>query len=154
MKDILQAIIDSELYTFENSFTDWRDALKAAADPLLAKGIIEEVYISDLISAVEQHGPYIVIVPDKVAMPHSTLGNSGVNETAIGFMRCEEPVVFPDGEEEKSARIFFTLAAVDYDKHLENMQALAEMLLIEGLIDDLIECKDVEELQQVHDSYF
>lgn len=153
MSDILQTVIDKKLYVFEEGFENWQDAIKCAADPLLKKGMIDECYITDLIESVKKYGPYIVIDPGRVAMPHSTLGNSGVHETVIGFMRTECPVVFDGGENEVTARIFFTLAAVDSEKHLQNMQSLMDILLMDGMVDDLIKCKSVEELQAVHDKY-
>ena len=154
MVDLLQKIIDKQLYVFADEFNDWKDAITCAAGPLLEKKMIERGYIDDLIKSVEKYGPYIVIDPGRVAMPHSTLGNTGVHETVIGFMRVECPVVFDGNDGEVTARIFFTLAAVDADQHLQNMQALMDILMIDGLIDELIECKNVDDLQAVHDKYF
>lgn len=86
-------------------------------------------------------------------MPHSVLGGEGVHETCIGFMKTETPVIFDPEDSSKNARLFFTLAATDSEKHLSNMVALAEFLLEEGAINDLLEAKNAEDLMKVHYKY-
>ncbi len=86
-------------------------------------------------------------------MPHSTLGGSGVHDTCISFMKTEKPVVFDPNDPTKNARLFFTLAATDNEKHLSNMVALAEFLLKEGAIEDLLKAKNADDLMKAHCKY-
>ncbi|MBS5000785.1 PTS sugar transporter subunit IIA, partial [Holdemania filiformis] len=98
--EILKDIVDSKHYIFCEGFSDWTEAIKAAAAPLLAEGIIENTYVDAIIENVKEYGPYIIIAPE-VAMPHSTLGGSGVHDTCISFMKTEKPVVFDPNDPTK-----------------------------------------------------
>jgi PTS system ascorbate-specific IIA component len=91
-------------------------------------------------------------MPD-VAMPHSTLGGTGVYKTAIGFCKVKEPVVFDPNDETKNARLFFTLAAVDNEQHLQNMVQLSEMLVKEGIVEDLLAAETKEDLLDIDKKY-
>ena len=150
--EILKDIVDSKHYIFCEGFSDWTEAIKAAAAPLLAEGIIENTYVDAIIENVKEYGPYIIISPE-VAMPHSTLGGAGVHDTCISFMKTEKPVVFDPNDPTKNARLFFTLAATDNEKHLSNMVALAEFLLKEGAIEDLLKAKNADDLMKAHCKY-
>lgn len=150
---MLKRIIEKNHYSFHQSFDNWEEAIKASAKPLLDDGTIEEAYLEDVINNVYKYGPYIVIIPE-VAMPHSMLGAVGVNKTAVSFMKVEEPVIFNSKEDDiRQARLFFTLAAVDNNEHLSNMQELAVMFCKDGLIDDLLEAKTVEDVLAVAKKY-
>ena len=86
-------------------------------------------------------------------MPHSTLGAEGVYKTGIGFMKVETPVVFDECDREKDARLFFTLAAVNSDQHLENMMQLSELLMNEEIVRDLLEVQNDDDLRKVIEKY-
>lgn len=119
---------------------------------MLDDGTIEKKYVDSIIENINTYGPYIVILPE-VAMPHSTLGGEGVHDTAIGFCKVEKPVEFVPGDESKNARLFFTLAAVDDNEHLKNMQMLSELLLNDGIIDDLLKAKTGQDLLEIDKKY-
>ena len=86
---------------------------------LVDTGCATPAYAQRIIECVEEFGPYIVIVPG-LAIPHSTKGSPGVSQTAISFVRFEQPVIFDPEDREKDARVFFALAAVDEDAHIKN----------------------------------
>ena len=88
-----------------------------------------------------------------VAMPHSTLGAEGVYKTGIGFMKVEKPVAFDDNDREKDARLFFTLAAINHDQHLNNMMQLSELLMNEEVVNDLLEIHNDDDLRKVIEKY-
>lgn len=149
---LLKDIVDANHYLFVDSFDSWKDSIYGAAKPMLEDGTLEKVYLDNIIKNVDTYGPYFVIIPD-VAMPHSTLGGEGVHDTAIGFCKVEKPVVFDQNDESKNARLFFTLAAVDSEKHLQNMSALSEMLLKDGIVDDLLKAHTKEDLLEIDKKY-
>ena len=69
---MLKYFFDNDLiYYSERDITDWRDAISESCQLLLDKKIIDQIYVDEIIRCVEEHGPYIVIVPE-VAMPHSS----------------------------------------------------------------------------------
>ena len=111
------------------------------------------MYVEAVINCVKKYGPYIIIAPN-IAMPHSTEGAEGVNETAICFMKVEEPVHFDPEDPEKDARLFFVLASADHEKHLENMMRLSEMLMNEELVEELLEAKSKEDLLAIDKKYY
>lgn len=110
------------------------------------------MYVQEIIDCVKEHGPYIVIVPD-VAMPHSSEDSQGVFGTAISFTKMKNEIVFEDPIEDKKATLFFTLAAKNPDEHMENIQQLSELLMTEGLIEDLMKTQSIEDYKEVMATY-
>lgn len=135
---LLHDFVEQKHCIFVEEAADWRDAIRIGCKPLLADGTIDERYQKKVIECVEEYGPYIVLLPG-VAMPHSQQGSEGVFKTAIGFMKVEKPVSFVEGDPEKYANLFFTLASCNPTEHLANMSQLAEMLGDDDLLQDLMD---------------
>ncbi len=150
---MLKKLVENKRTCYHQSFSDWKKAIEASCKPLLDQAAIDERYVAAIIACVEKYGPYIVLAPN-IAMPHSTEGADGVNETAISFMKVEEPVVFEEGNKDKNAHLFFVLAAENHEKHLENMVELATLLTNPLIVNDLLECKCDVDLLRIHNKYF
>ncbi|MDE3283739.1 PTS sugar transporter subunit IIA [Lacticaseibacillus casei] len=131
--------------------TDWRDALRQAANKLIEHQYILPGYVNEIIGNVEKNGPYIVIVPG-VAMPHAMAESTNVLGTAIGFAKFPEPVIFDPDDPEKQAQLFFTLAAKEPNQHLQNIGDLSDMLMTEGLIDRLLAVESVDDFKVIVDA--
>ncbi len=138
--------VDKKHYSFHEGFDDWRDAVRAACQPLVDDGTVEKEYPEIIIGKVEELGPYIVIAPN-ICIPHAERGR-GVNDTAMCFMKTEKPVRFSD-DGEHDAQIFVVLAAVDDDVHIQNLMALSETLSDEDIVAKLLKVKTPEELATV-----
>ncbi len=149
---MLREFVETGRYSFREKFESWEEAIAASCEPIIKEGVIEPVYVEAVINCVKKYGPYIIIAPN-IAMPHSTEGADGVNETAICFMKVEEPVHFDPEDPEKDARLFFVLASADHEKHLENMMRLSEMLMNEELVEELLEAKSKEDLLAIDKKY-
>ena len=149
---LLKDIVEANHYSFVDSFDSWQHSIYGAAQPMVADGTLDNQYLDKIIENVNTYGPYFIIMPD-VAMPHSTLGGTGVYKTAIGFCKVKEPVVFDPNDETKNARLFFTLAAVDNEQHLQNMVQLSEMLVKEGIVEDLLAAETKEDLLDIDKKY-
>lgn len=150
---MLKYFFDNDLINYsDQEITDWRDAIAESCQLLLDKKIINQTYVDEIIRCVEEHGPYIVIVPE-VAMPHSSEDSKGVFGTAISFTKMKRPIHFESDEEEKSAILFFTLAAKNAEEHMENIQNLSELLMTEGLIERLVTTNSIEDYQAVMEEY-
>lgn len=150
---MLKYFFDNDLINYsEREITDWREAISESCQLLLDKKIIDQTYVDEIIRCVEEHGPYIVIVPE-VAMPHSSEDSKGVFGTAISFTKMKQPIQFESDEEEKSAILFFTLAAKNAEEHMENIQNLSELLMTEGLIESLVATNSIEDYQAVMKEY-
>ena len=102
---MFKELVAKKRYSFHEGFDDWRDAVRAACQPLLDDGTITPIYPDEIIKKVEELGPYIVIAPN-ICIPHAQEG-VGVNDTAMCFMKTEKPVHFDPNDPEKDARILF-----------------------------------------------
>lgn len=143
---MLQELIDKKRYSFHKGFDKWEDAVQASCKPLVDDGSIEPEYIQSIISSIKKFGPYIVIAPN-ICIPHAQEGE-GVNETAICFMRTENPVHFSD-DSEQDARLFFVLASTDNDKHMQNLMNMVSLIEDEAVVEKLINAKSVDDLKEI-----
>lgn len=149
---MLKEIVVNHRCSFEKSFGHWEDAIRASYEPLLKEKVVEDIYVQAVIDCVKKYGPYIVIVPD-IAMPHSTEGAIGCHDTAVSFMKVEEPVDFDPDDPDKKARLFFSLAATDHDLHMNNIQQLMDTLMNEELVEALLKAVTFEDLKKIADTY-
>ncbi len=127
---------------------DWEEALRLSGEIMKEKGLVTDQYIDQVISDVKEYGPYIVIVPG-VAMPHSSAKNEGVLGTGIGCTIIPEIVSFEEGNPEKDARLFFMLAAKDSEQHMQNIANLSDMLMEDGMVEDLMGVKNLDDYKAV-----
>ena len=149
---MLREFVESKHYKFAKEAPDWQEAVRMSCESLEADGTVEANYKEDIIACVTKHGPYIVIMPN-VAMPHSQEGAKGVNKTAVAFMKLEKPVSFEEGNPEKDAQLFFTLASCNPEQHLNNMMRLSEMLMNEEVVKALEEAHTPEDLLKIQEQY-
>lgn len=149
---MLRDFVESRHYKFAQSASDWREAIRMSCESLEADGTVDETYKEEIIACLEKYGPYIVIMPN-VALPHSQEGAKGVNKTAIGFMKLEEPISFEEGDSQKEAQLFFTLASCDSNQHLNNMMRLSELLMNEDIVKALEKAKTPEDLLKIQKQY-
>ena len=145
---MFKEMVAKKHYTFQQGFADWQEAIRAACQPLLADGTIDDIYPEEIIKKVEELGPYIVIAPD-ICIPHAQEG-LGVHETAISFMKTETPVHFAD-DGEHDARLFFVLGWTDKAGDLKDLGDMAEALSDDELVAKLLKAKTPEELAALED---
>lgn len=148
--DSLTDLLKEELIQQVDSVSNWQDAVRLAAKPLLANGYIEESYIQAMIASINETGPYIVLAP-KVAVPHAS-PDAGVHQLGISLLQVKEPVDFSeDDDDDKKVQLIFVLAAVDSTAHLRALQELALILDDEEAIDSLIAASDPREILAIID---
>ena len=133
---LLKEIIEQKLCHFADGADSWQDSIKTSCKALEAAGIVGEKYADEIIKCVTENGPYIVLMPG-IALPHSMTNSPNAFGTAIGFTKLAKGVSFDDADPDKTASVFFTLAATDDEKHLKNMRKLFKMLTNEELCADL-----------------
>ncbi|MEG0576934.1 MAG: PTS sugar transporter subunit IIA [Bacilli bacterium] len=149
---MLKAIVEQNLYCFEEGFETWQESVRASYKPLLNANIIEDEYIEAVVSCIEKYGPYIIITPH-VAMPHSTEGAKGVNKTSVSFMKVKHPVSFDKEDSEKDATLFFSLASIDHEQHLKNIMELSEMLMNDAIVEALLKVENKKDLEVIVQKY-
>lgn len=143
---IFKKIVESGLTYFTDEMPDWMQAIHIACKTLEEKHIIDIEYANQVIECVKKYGPYIVVV-DGLAIPHCNEGNQCAHDTALSFTRFEKPIVFDyDKEDVRSANVFITLASVNHDEHMKNIQALFTVLDNEIIFNKLMDCKSNEDL--------
>jgi transcriptional antiterminator/mannitol/fructose-specific phosphotransferase system IIA component (Ntr-type) len=105
--------------------SDWREAIRASAQPLLKMGYIEERYVDAMIEDVEKYGPYMALSPG-VAIPHSSPEN-GTIKMGMSMVRLANPISF-GSESNDPVEFVFTLSAVDRKTHLRAFANLIDMV--------------------------
>lgn len=146
---MFKELVAKKRYSFHEGFDDWRDAIRAACQPLLDDGTIKPIYPDEIIKKVEELGPYIVIAPN-ICIPHAQEG-VGVNDTAMCFMKTEKPVHFDLNDPEKDAQIFVVLASTNNNIHLENLSMLSETLSDEEIVAKVLKAKTPEDLVKIEE---
>jgi mannitol/fructose-specific phosphotransferase system IIA component (Ntr-type) len=140
---MLKEILPADSIRFANGFSDWRQAVRAACEPLLARGAIIPAYIDAIIDNVEQIGPYIVICPD-VAIPHAR-PEAGARAIAMSLLKTATPVQFSD-DPEQHVHMLFAFSATDTHSHRDALRELSNLLMDEKLFSQLQAASTTEEV--------
>ena len=133
---LLKELYEKGLYVFVDTFSDWKEAVACACQPLIQKGYIDSGYVDGIYKNVEKNGFYIFIAPH-ICIPHCGAYES-VQKNCLSFMKCNSPVLGDPDEPDMAAELFFVIAAENEGKHLEEIQRLAEMLENEKIIATLL----------------
>lgn len=119
------------------------EAIRAAGDLLVVSGRVTPAYIEQMVAAVEEFGPYIVIAPG-IALAHARPSDA-VLQTGLSLAVLAEPVDF--GSHNDPVRLVFGLAAVDHDGHVGVLAQLAEHLTDEEYVNNLLNASTVSQLR-------
>lgn len=149
---MISEIIEKGLFDFYDKIDTWQDAIIKSCDKLVEKDIVDDSYAKQVIETVEKYGPYIVLIPG-VAMPHCQECADGVKDTAVAFMKVEKPVVFDENDRDKDAKIFFTIASENNEKHLENIAQLSDILCDKEIVEAFNQAKNVDDLIKISKKY-
>lgn len=125
---------------------DWKEAILAVGRHLTLAGVTTAAYATEMIDAVIDHGPYIVVAPG-VAIAHSR-PSPAVLRTGLALISLKTPVEFGSPVNDP-VRVLVGLAAVDHDSHLDLMAALARFLGNPQKIAALAEATDVTEVSEL-----
>ncbi|NGQ96140.1 BglG family transcription antiterminator [Brevibacillus sp. SYP-B805] len=149
-KPVLDELLRDECIQLKDQVSDWKEAIRVAAEPLLENRSITEEYVQAMIRNVEENGPYVVIAP-KVALPHAR-PEQGVNRIGMSLLRLKKPVSFSE-ELDREAQLIIVLAAVDNETHLKALSQLSMMLSDDNNIDRLIAADEKETIQHLIATY-
>ena len=122
--------------------TDWEDAIRKGAQPLLRNGSIEPRYVDAMIDAVKKLGPYIAIAPG-IAIAHAR-PEEGVKKMGVSLITLRTPVCVGHSETVPITRLI-TLAAVDHEAHIHGLSALAAFLSDSDRFERLVGAQSVSE---------
>lgn len=145
---VLNQLITKEEIRLGDRIPDWKESIRVAAKPLVENKSIDVSYIETMIENVEEHGPYIVLMPD-VAIPHAR-PEDGVHQLGMSILKLDEPTMFPG---DKPVRIFFVLAAIDQTTHLKALAQLTELLGNETDLSTVLAAKSSDDILKVINQY-
>ncbi|GHC51590.1 PTS sugar transporter subunit IIA [Streptomyces flavofungini] len=104
---------------------DWRAAIGAAGELLVATGSGTDAYTEEMIRTVEDSGPYIVLAPG-LAFAHAR-PSPAVLRTGMAWVRLARAVEFGH-ETNDPVGLVVALAAEDATAHTDAMASLARLL--------------------------
>lgn len=125
---------------------DWREAVRAAGELLVATGAATDRYVDAIVRAVDELGPYIVLAPG-IALAHARPEDGG---TAVGFslVKLADPVEFGAAENDP-VDLVFAFATPDKEQHVTALSALADFLESGDNLARLREARSDQELHTV-----
>lgn len=125
---------------------DWRDAIRLSGAGLVAGGAATDAYTDQMIAAVEEHGPYIVIAPG-IALAHGR-PSEAVLTGGLSWVSLEEPVEFGHPKNDPVSLVI-GLAAIDHTTHMDVLKALAGILSQKGKLEQLVAADSEAELRSL-----
>ena len=121
-----------------------RDAVVRRTGELLAAGgSVDPAYTDEMLAALEQYGPYIVIAPG-VALAHAR-PSPAVRGVAFSILTLDPPVSFGHPENDP-VRLVVGLAAPDDESHIEALRQMADLLGDDTRREELIGARVVDEV--------
>ncbi len=147
---VLSDLLKEDTIQVVEQLSDWEEALKFAANPLLQKGTIEPSYIDAMITNIKTLGPYVVLGPE-VAIPHAR-PEMGVNQVGMSFLKLNQPVNILN-DDKYPVRLFFCIAASDNTTHLKALSQLTKLLSDKKNIEMLKETESIERILHLFKLY-
>ena len=138
-------IIDMSKMRVQLHAADWREAITLSGQVLEEIGSITHEYTENMIKAVEEMGPYMVIMPG-FAIAHAAPAPS-VKKEDLALITLAEPVSF--GSPNDPVNLILCVACVDRESHVRALQAVAEVLCGDGIMERLAAATSVDELEQI-----
>jgi len=139
---MLLELLNQKVQIIQNA-TDWKEAIRISAQPLLENHSIEERYIDAMISMCEKLNAYIVLA-DLFAMPHASPG-SGAKKMDVALTIIKEPVDFIGNP----VQVMLTLAVTDSGSHLMMLQEVARIMGDAEKISQMIGANSTDEILQI-----
>lgn len=100
-------------------------AIRRSGELLTAGGRVDPAYTDEMLAALDEYGPYIVIAPG-VALAHAR-PSAAVHGVAFSVLTLEPPVRFGHADNDP-VRLVVGMAAPDADSHIEALRQLADLL--------------------------
>ncbi|WP_270179764.1 BglG family transcription antiterminator [Alkalihalobacillus sp. CinArs1] len=149
-RPMLNDLLHEETIQFATHTTDWKEAIKTASLPLLAKEQISSSYIDAMIKNVEDLGPYVVIAPG-IAIPHAR-PEEGVNTVGMSLLRLDKTVPFSD-KDKHQVKLLIVLAAVDNETHLKALAQLSDLLSEQENLDIIYNSTEKDDIIKLVSKY-
>ncbi|MCG8400799.1 MAG: PTS sugar transporter subunit IIA [Firmicutes bacterium] len=142
---MLKDILDREAIQLQVKAADWEEAVEKAGAILVNQGKVKHVYIENMIQAIKDLGPYIVIMPG-IAFAHAR-PDASVVETCMSMITLAHPVK-SGSKQNDPVHVVFAFAARDGEEHLKALQDLAKFLSAEKNIRLLMNSNNIDEIYE------
>jgi transcriptional antiterminator/mannitol/fructose-specific phosphotransferase system IIA component (Ntr-type) len=140
---LLEDLLNLDMIHLNVEANDWEDAIRKASGPIVDNKSVESKYVDNMIQAVNELGPYIVIMPE-VAFAHARPDET-VNKTCMSMITLKTPVEF-GSESNDPVSVVFSFAAENGNDHVKALQDLAKYLAHEENVEYLKGATDREEV--------
>ncbi len=124
---------------------NWQEAIRIAGGLLEASGSITPKYTESMIAAVEEMGPYMVILPH-FALAHAA-PSPEVLADDFALITLAEPVLF--GVPNDPVYVILALCAKDGKSHMDALAQIAKALMEENTIQELIDANSPQEILDI-----
>lgn len=124
----------------------WDELVRRSAGLLQASGATTSGYVRAIFDSIARNGDYMLIAP-KVLLAHAR-PEGGALRTAVSLITTAEDIPF-NGDAARPVRLFFTLAAVDSDEHLELLTHLAGVLTDNTMLTELASSSDPDRVAAI-----
>ena len=121
----------------------WQDAVRGAGNLLLQAGSITAQYIEEMIQAVVELGPYMVLMPG-FALAHAA-PSAAVLRDDISLITLKAPVAFGNAENDP-VKVVLCICCKDRESHRTTLQRVALSVMEDGMIDNMAAAKSVDGL--------
>jgi PTS system ascorbate-specific IIA component len=142
----LSDLLAADAITIGAEAPDWRAAVRAAGDRLVQGGATRAAYTDEMIAAVEELGPYMVIAPG-IALAHSRPSPS-VLRAGISIVTLHQPVAFGHPQNDP-VRLVVGLAAPDEEGHVTALSTLADFLSDPARLEALIAAETPDQVRHM-----
>lgn len=123
---------------------DFTEAIAESGKLLQASGRVTAEYVDQMLAAVSDYGPYIVIAPG-VAIAHSR-PSEAVLETGLSLVKPIRAVASGHSSNDP-VRLVFGLAAYDHASHIDLMKDLAAVLGNQQVMKSLLISSSIGEIR-------
>lgn len=120
----------------------WEEAIAQAGAVLEEAGSITHDYVDAMIAAVQEFGPYIVIMPG-FAIAHAA-PCPAVKKEDIALVTLEKPLNF--GSPNDPVLVVLCVSCIDHESHLNALQKVASALDSEAIIPQMAKAETADEL--------
>ncbi|SFB91870.1 PTS system IIA component, L-Asc family [Brevinema andersonii] len=115
-----------------DSVNNWEEAVIIASNPLLKDKTINEQYQQAMVNNIKTLGSYMILMPG-IAMPHAR-PEEGAHKNGLSLLILRNDVLFPG---DQKAWFILCLAAESPDSHIEIIEAIADLLGNEELLEKI-----------------
>lgn len=129
-----------------NAIDNWKNAVRLAAEPLLAQGYMAEHYIEAILKSHEELGPYYLLAPG-LAMPHAR-PEQGALRNGLSLLHIKEGISFGSTENDP-VYVIILLCARSGNEHILMIGELAELFSDQQKLERLLKADDIKAIQAV-----